>query len=301
MTIQSKHHGLTMIELLIATAALALVAIISLPVIGQMRGDDWALVTREHMRTYANAHAYYVADNRVLPCLGNAASGNYGNVYVTEVGLFDSDAAPVDPITMLLMNGLVDGYVDDPVIFTSPADPLVRYTDTGREDDHGGRFGHFLLPSEDAQAVGATFSRLWFNPGSSRPADYCDVSRNVFVTVGGMTEMRCMTFLRADTLREPAHCADLIEEDEVSRLDNSVFVAEHHIPPPFEPGTSNVIADRHPGEGGHVAFHDGHVELMTNIVEHYWEQEDYLQRVRLLWRTTLQLGRGMQPPGDAVR
>ncbi|HEB61078.1 MAG TPA: hypothetical protein ENJ06_04560 [Phycisphaeraceae bacterium] len=52
---------------------------------------------------------------------------------------------------------------------------------------------------------------------------------------------------------------------------------------PADPGTSNVIANRHPGNSGNIGYFDGHVDNITNIEQVYWAESDFARRVRILW------------------
>ncbi|HEB61077.1 MAG TPA: hypothetical protein ENJ06_04555, partial [Phycisphaeraceae bacterium] len=217
----------------------------------------------------------------------SAGSGEAANAWVTEAGLFDSDEAPLAnaPAQMKLMNGFFDKYLGDANVFTCPADPKIRYSKVGKDDPAHGRFGNFLMPDEEPQSVGATFTRLWFNRGADRPKDYYDRELSVFATIGGLTESRKLIFLFPDRLLNPSLSADVVEESEMSRIDNSVFVAEDHAwaQYPAAPGASNVIGNRHPGNSGNIGYFDGHVDNIANITQIYWAEADFARRVRILW------------------
>ncbi len=283
-----NRRAFTLIELLVVIAVIALLIGIILPALGKAKGQGENAQCKGHLRQYATAHQVYIADHGVMPGLGlSAFSGGLHNGWVTEVGLFDSDMAPVGGGQMALMNGFFNKYVGDPKVFTCPADPLIRYAEVGQNDPPHGRFGHFLTPDEDEQAVGATFSRVWFNRQSEwKPDDYIEHDKEVFVTVGGLTESHRLRFLAVDRLITPAACADIIEEDEESRLDNSVFVMEPSAwsPHPAQPGESNKLSNRHPADSCNVAFFDAHVENIASVVQVYWVEPDFEERVRVLWR-----------------
>ncbi len=287
-----RSRGFTLIELLVVIAVIALLIGILLPALGKARSQGQSAQCQGHLKQYATAHQIYITDHSCMPGLGkggdsSSASGDARNAWVTEVGLFDSEAAGVSASQAKLMNGFFDKYLGDANVFTCPADPLIRYTDTGGEDPDGGRFGNFLMPDEDEQSAGATFTRVWFNPPGvdQRPPDYYDLDKKVFVTIGGMTEARALTFLYPDRLISPSESADIVEEDEVSRIDNSVFVPGVHayVPHPADPGESNRIAIRHPAGSGNIAYHDGHVTNIPNIMQKYWTEEDYKTRVQVMW------------------
>ncbi len=282
-----RSLGLARIDLAFLVAATALLFTLITPLLAQLRGDDWAAITREHLRQYGRAHLLYVADYDLMPPLG----GTNGVGWSGEVGVFDTDhdglVIGVDEGAKVIMNGFVGNYIADPAVFTSPADTFARYTEPGA--GFGERLGNFLVPDEDPQAVGATLARLWFNrlPDEPAPCDYSQEYRRFYVEIDGVLESFSVPLLRADVIQSPADAVDVVEEDEDSILNNSLFTTDSVAwqPPPFEPGESNVITDRHPGEGGHVSFHDGHVELLTDIVSRYWAEPDYADRLRLLWRT----------------
>jgi prepilin-type N-terminal cleavage/methylation domain-containing protein/prepilin-type processing-associated H-X9-DG protein len=287
-----RLRGFTLIELLVVIAVIALLIGILLPALGKARSQGQSAQCQGHLKQYSTAHQIYVTDHGVMPGLGRGdtgggAGGEEGNIWVTEVGVFDSEEVgiTISPGQAKLMNGFFDKYVKDAEVFTCPADPGVRYTPTGAEDGNGGRFGNFLVPDEDPNAAGATFTRLWFNPGADRPPDYIDRSRVTYVTVGGLTESRALNFLYPDRIISPAQACDMVEEDEVSRIDNSVFVAEDHAygSHPAQPGESNRIAIRHPGMSGNLAYHDGHVTNIPNVMQKYWTEDKYLNRVKILW------------------
>ncbi len=280
-----QSRGFTLIELLVVIAVIALLIGILLPALGKARSQGQSAQCQGHLKQYATAHQIYVTDYGCLPGLGKGDGGGFDNRWVTEVGLFDSDAGPAEPWQIKLMNGFFDKYLGDPEVFTCPGDPHIRYEDTGAEDVSGGRFGHFLMPDEDPQAAGATYTRLWFNRGAQRPPDYFDRYHKVFVTIGGLTESQPLTFLYPDRLISPSESCDLVEEDEWSHLDNSVFVAEQHAwgNHPAQPGQSNRIANRHPGDSGNLAYHDGHVTNIPNITQKYWAEPEFARRVLILW------------------
>jgi prepilin-type N-terminal cleavage/methylation domain-containing protein/prepilin-type processing-associated H-X9-DG protein len=286
-----KRNGFTLIELLVVIAVIALLIGILLPALGKARSQGQSAQCQGHLKQYSTAHQIYVTDHGVMPGLGrgdtSGGGGEDANVWNTEVGVFDSEelGITVSPGQAKLMNGFFDKYVKDGEVFTCPADPGVRYVPTGNEDDFYGRFGNFLVPDEDPNAVGATFTRLWFNPGATRPPDYIDRVRTTYVTVGGLTEQRALTFLYPDRIISPAQACDMVEEDEISRIDNSLFVAENHAygNHPAEPGTSNRISIRHPGMSGNLAYHDGHVTNIPNVMQKYWTEDKYENRVLILW------------------
>ena len=284
------ERAFTLIELLVVIAVIALLIGILLPALGKARSQGQSAQCQGHLKQYITAHQIYVTDNSTMPGLGHAgdasAGGEGDNAWVTEVGIFDSDAAPLSsPAQIKLMNGLMDKYIGDAEVLTCPADPKIRYTPTGGDNDFSGRFGNFLMPDEEPKAVGATFTRLWFNRGADRPKDYYDRNLRVFATVGGITESRVLTFLFPDRLLNPSLSADVVEESEMSRIDNSVFVAEDHAwaQYPAAPGASNVIGNRHPGNSGNIGYFDGHVDNIANITQIYWAEADFARRVRILW------------------
>ncbi len=284
--IRPRHlQGFTLIELLVVIAVIALLIGILLPALGKARSQGQSAQCQGHLKQYATAHQIYITDHGCMPGLGKGDTGGLSNRWVTEVGLFDSDVAGVEPSQMKLMNGFFDKYLGDADVFSCPADPLIRYTETGGENDFGGRYGNFLMPDEDEQSSGATFTRVWFNPGDDRPPDYYDLAKKVFVTIGGITEAKSLIFLYPDRLISPSESADIVEEDEVSRIDNSVFVPADHAfdPHPAEPGESNRIAIRHPAGSGNIAYHDGHVTNIPNIMQKYWTEEEYARRVLIFW------------------
>ncbi len=281
-------RAFTLTELLVALGASVLLLALAVPVLGQLRGDDWAAVTRDHLRQYSRAHLMHVADHGYLPPLDD---GYLAPAWVTEVGVFDTNTGQIR-ITIPseaknVMNKFVDTYVSDVEIFTSPADSMVRWTEPGNQ--MGNRVGNFLTPTEDPQAIGATFARVYFtgNQGQT-PRDYLTAQRRIYVEIDGLVESFLVRVQRADVIQSPADCVDLLEEDEDSILNNSLFTPESHAwnsYPPV-PGENNLITNRHPGEGGHVSFFDGHVELLEDTETRYWQESDYETRLRLLWRTS---------------
>ncbi len=303
---RSLRQGFTLIELLVVIAVIALLIGILLPALGKARSQGQSAQCQGHLKQYATAHQIYITDHGCLPGLGKGdAGGGDGNRWNTEVGLFYSDAAPVEPGQIKLMNGFFDKYLGDAEVFSCPADPKIRYTDTGSEDDWGGRYGNFLMPDEDERSAGATFTRVWFNPagsggsGDDRPPDYYDLKKKVFVTIGGITEARSLLFMYPDRLISPSESADIVEEDEVSRIDNSLFVPGEHayVPHPADPGTSNRIAIRHPAGSGNIAYHDGHVTNIANMMQKYWTEEEYARRVQILWWQFRELVEDEEDPG----
>ncbi|MFG0253088.1 MAG: type II secretion system protein [Phycisphaerales bacterium JB038] len=279
-------RAFTLIELLVVIAVIALLIGILLPALGIAKKNGESAQCQAHMRQYVTAHHTYVADYDVMPGLGVEDQGLH-NGWVTEVGLFDSDAAPVEPAMEGLMSGFAVKYVGDPQVFSCPGDPLVRHSPTGGESETDGRFGHMLAPDEDAAAAGATYTRVWFNPSSPwKPADYIERPGRVYVTKDGQTESHVLRFLLMDRLTTPALSADVVEEDEDSRLDNSVFVLEDAArggyPP--QPGESNLLANRHPADSGNVAYHDGHVDNISAVTKTYWCEPVFQERVRMLWQ-----------------
>jgi prepilin-type processing-associated H-X9-DG protein len=284
-----RGRAFALIELMVVIMTLAGCLAIVAPILAQARGDDWAAITRANLRAYAQAHLVYIADYDVLPPIDYSPGST--PAWLTEVGVFSTSHGDlyIDvPLSVqLMMNRFVDNYVDDAMVFTSPADTWVRYTEAG----DAGRLGNLLTPSEDPQAVGATFSRLWFADDYSsfavKPRDFRMDQRWIYVELGGLWDCWELGVLRVDMIQSPSDCVDLVEEDEESILNNSVFTPEAHAwsPPPFEPGTSNVITDRHPGNGGHVSYFDGHVELFDDVVNRYWSCDSAKERTRLLWGT----------------
>ncbi|MFG0252832.1 MAG: hypothetical protein ACF8NJ_08170, partial [Phycisphaerales bacterium JB038] len=150
----NRGDGFTVIESAALLVCAALLLVLAAPVLAQLRGDDYRSVTANHLRQYGRAHLTYVADHGVLPMLGAWDGGApYTAAWITEVGVFDTDhdglVIDVEEAAEKLMNGFVDNYVADPVIFTSPADSLMRYTEP--VGDFNGRLGNFLVPDEDPQ------------------------------------------------------------------------------------------------------------------------------------------------------
>ncbi|MCK4872051.1 MAG: hypothetical protein KAS72_04935 [Phycisphaerales bacterium] len=291
-----RSAAFTLVETSCCVGALGIFVCAVIPSMAQLRGDDWAAVTRDHMRSYATAHAAHIHDHGYLPPFalsdGYYPPGEPGNARATEVGLFDSPVAPIGSTSLItLMSAFFEQYVHDPVIYTSPADTLERYSPVGGEDSFGGRFGYFLTPDEDPRGVGATFTRLWFTAGNWPPG-YLTHNRTVVVEVDGLQEIREVSSQSIDRILSPADHVDLVEEDEMSRLDQSLFVPEQGAwaPPPFDPGNSNVIARRHPNDSGHVAYFDGHVRAIENVTERYWNEEREDKRIHLLWPTVVVSG-----------
>lgn len=283
---RSASGGFSLIELLVVIAVIALLISIILPALGSARKSGQKAKCLAHMKQYMTAHHNYISDHGVMPGLGLEGGGNH-NGWVTEVGLFDSDAAPVGAGMAKLMSGFFDQYVRDARVFSCPADPLVRYSPVGGDNQRRGRFGNMLTPDEDGAAVGATFTRVWFNPGiDGRPADYIEKVGRAYVTVDGLMESHELRYLRPDRLTTPALCADIVEESEDSHLDNSVFVLEDSAwsdYPPL-PGTSNLLANRHPADSGNIGFHDGHAENISGVTQKYWAEPVFEERLRLVWR-----------------
>jgi prepilin-type processing-associated H-X9-DG protein len=285
-----QARAFTLVELTAVLGAIVLLLAVSLPVLGQLRGDDWAAVTRDHLRQYSRAHLMHVADHDYLPPLGYRGSvpGDDTSAWEIEVGVFNTDynGLYIDVGSAeSVMSKFTDTYVGDEEVFTSPADPMLRWIVA----DHYNRLGNLLVPDEDPQAVGATFTRLWFTQSVSQyPRDYQTEERRIYVEVDGLVESFLLEVQRADVIQSPADCVDLLEEDEESALNNSLFTPESHAwngyPP--SPGENNLITNRHPGEGGHVSFFDGHVELLEDTETRYWQESDYETRLRLLWRTS---------------
>ncbi len=276
----------TLIELLVVIAVMALLVGILLPALGMAKRSGESAQCQAHLKQYVTAHHTYLVDYDVMPGLGVEGQGLH-NGWVTEVGLFDSEAAAVEPAMAKLMSGFAEKYVGDPQVFSCPGDPLVRHSPTGGDSATDGRFGHLLTSEEDPAAAGATYTRVWFNPGSSwKPADYVEHTGRAYVTIDGLTQSYELRFLRVDRLSTPALSADVVEEDEDSRLDNSVFVLEGSAwggyPP--QPGESNLLANRHPSDSGNVGYHDGHVNNISSVTTLYWSQPNFQERVRVLWQ-----------------
>ncbi len=281
-----RVEAFTLIELLVVIAVIALLIGMLLPALRGAKQAGQSARCMAHMDQYMTAHHNYIADYDVMPGLG-VEGQELHNGWVTEVGLFDCDAAPVESAMAKIMNGFFEKYIGDPKVFTCAADPRVRYSATGGDDEMHGRFGNMLTPDEDPTAVGATYSRVWFNPGSTwKPADYIEKVGRVYVTEGGLAESHELRFLRVDRLLTPSLCADIVEEDEMSHLDNSVFVLEDSAWSDFPPlpGTSNLVANRHPADSGNVGFHDAHVENVSGVSQRYWAEPEFQERVRVVWR-----------------
>ncbi|MCK4872055.1 MAG: hypothetical protein KAS72_04955 [Phycisphaerales bacterium] len=268
--------GLTRVEAIIAVVVIAIALLLLLAILMPTHGGHGysrVAATHVHLRSYAMAHQVYATDHGSLP--GFSLDHN---VHATEVGIFDSPAAPLpDRAYEFMAGGFADRYVGDPSIFTSPADPMTRLTPAGAGP--GGRYGHMLVPDEDSRAVGATFSRLYFDP-EHRPDDYVLQEQDVFITVAGTTHGWTAQFQSITSVADPSTSVDLVEEDEASILDNSMFevLAERS-------GRRSLLASRHHGSAGHLAFFDGHVELRTDIVNRYTNEEDDAAHIRFLWNT----------------
>ncbi len=282
--------GFSLVDLVCALAAAALLVLLVVPLSAQMRGDDRALTTQNHLRAYAAAHAAYVHDHGYLPPFGGLGDEDGPDsechyALVNEVGIFDSPVAPVSPGMMAMVNGFNDTYVADPTIYTSPADGHFRFLGPGDDCDDG-RFGHFLLPSEDPRGVGATFSRIYFNPDSSGrlPRGFVGRYKLMRIEVGGLEEYREVWLQSAEHVISPADHVDLVEEDERSLLNNSIFVVpEGSLPDPNNEATR--ITRRHPNDSGHVAYFDAHVEALERMTERYWElpNDEDGRRMALFW------------------
>lgn len=288
---QRCRGGFSLIELLCVLLAAALLATLVVPISAQMRGDDRALVTKNNLRAYAVAHAQYVHDHGYLPPFGGVGDQDGPDdechyALVNEVGIFDSPVAPVSAGMMAMVNGFNDNYVADPTIYTSPADDHFRFRPPGGEDCLGGRFGHFLLPTEDSRGVGATFARIYFNPNSAgwRPRGFVGRYKFMRIEVGGLEEYREVWLQSAEHVISPADHVSLVEEDERSLLNNSIFVVpEGALPDPNREAAR--ITRRHPNDSGHVAYFDGHVEALERMTERYWELPDDEdgRRMALFW------------------
>ncbi len=283
-------RAFTLIELLVVIAVIALLIGILLPALGKARSQGQSAKCQGQMKQYSTAHQIYITDYDVMPGLAKETfSGD--EQWNNEVGLFSTDHdginITIDPATAKIMNGFADKYLKDARVTSCPADPLNRPGTPAEEGS--GRMGNFLTPDEDPQAVGACMTRVWFNPPSSGvgdpPPDYMVTTGRVYVTIGGITESHTLTFMRPDRLTLPSQSADVLEEDEDSILNNSLFVAQTNAwaDYPAVPGTNNYVANNHPAESGNIAYHDGHVTNIANITQKYWAEPDYETRVEILW------------------
>ncbi len=292
----NQRPAFTLIELLVVIAVIALLIGILLPALGKARSQGQSAKCQGHLRQYGTAHQIYVTDHDVMPGLGEGEGSGALNspAWLTEVGVFDTDheglTIDVDAGAEAIMNKFPEKYLRDAQVVTCPADPQTRWSPPGEDMYPLSRLGNLLTPEEDPKAVGACFTRVWFNtnpngPDDECPPDYIVMDRQVFVTIGGLTESHGLQFLRPDRLVHPALSADAVEEDEKSTLSNSIFVPEDWISGdyPPQPGDKNLISDNHPAKSGNVVYHDGHVNNIPDIHARYWAEDDFETRLAIIW------------------
>ncbi len=99
-----------------------------------------------------------------------------------------------------------------------------------------------------------------------------------------MVEYREVWLQSAEHVLSPSDHVDLVEEDERSLLNNSIFVpTAYWNSNPDDP--ANRVTRRHPNDSGHVAYFDAHVDALEQITQRFWLEPVDDNRVRLLWPT----------------